>query len=183
MNNKLFNILIIITLLFVLIRSCFKTIEKDSSIDNIDFSYIDSLEAIIEGNQNKTDTIYKYIDRTKIKIIEVSLLNDSIESDLDQFKIKKDTLNILMFQDSLINGLKSEVNFYSELSKYSDSILMIQNNDLETMNLSNQLIKKQLQIKEKDNKKLIKKNKVKNKIIKGSVLTNIALITFLILNK
>jgi len=185
MNNKFFNILIVSIVLILLIRSCFNNPEEKKEFINYRYSIeeIDSLKSLIESNEKKVDTVVKYIERTKIKIIEVSLLNDSTEYDLQESIYKKDTTEIIKKQSILITGLKTERDFYKELSIYSDSVLTLQKEDKNNLKQSIVKLEKSLQASEKDNEKLNNKVKRRSNIIKGSIISNLALITMLILKK
>jgi len=184
-QNKLFNILIAVIVLIFLFRSCFINSEskKQLNIYNHSDEEIDSLKALIEANEKKTDTVFKYIEKTKIKIIEVSLLNDSVEYDLQESIYKKDTTEIIKKQSYLISGLKTERDFYKQLADYSDSILLLQKEDKSNLKQSIVKLEKTLQQSENNNKKLLDKNKTKSNIIKGSIFSNLVLISILILKK
>jgi len=183
MNNKHFNYLIIVLISVLIFRSCFNNEDKFEEIKSYSIEEIDSLKELVEKSEIKIDSITKLKQKIKVKIIEVSLINDSTEYDLQEAIYKKDTTEIIRKQSILISGLKTERDFYKELSIYTDSVLMLQNEDKDNLKQSVMKLEKSLQESKKDNKKLIDKVKRRSNIIKGSIITNLALITILILKK
>lgn len=163
MSSKIKDTLIIAGIITVILMLVFKNNTKPV----FKIEPIKQIETRIEGKETEINTIEKRIgDENKIIDAITSEIN-TLKIDLENFKLKRDTVQIIQIQDTLIGALELENDHLNNVIDKKDSIIVAQRfiiNDQDTV----------IAVLKNDSKKFKKQRNIS--LLINGILTGVAIL-------